>query len=57
MLDASTTAALVAVVETYRAESGAALLAVGRGRVLLERWCDRTVRWGERSVERVPGGG
>ncbi|NEE34697.1 ATP-binding cassette domain-containing protein, partial [Streptomyces sp. SID7982] len=29
MLDASTTAALVAVVERYRAASGAALLAVG----------------------------
>ncbi|MEU8675493.1 ATP-binding cassette domain-containing protein [Streptomyces sp. NPDC048560] len=47
MLDASTTAALVAVVETYRARSGAALLAVGHDRVLLERWCDRTVRWEE----------
>ncbi|WP_051830986.1 ABC transporter ATP-binding protein [Streptomyces violens] len=45
MLDASTTAALVAVVEEYRAESGAGLLAVGHDRVLLERWCDRTVRW------------
>ncbi|GAA2093270.1 ATP-binding cassette domain-containing protein [Streptomyces albiaxialis] len=43
MLDASTTAALVAVVEEYRADSGAALLAVGHDRVLLERWCDRTV--------------
>lgn len=43
MLDASTTAALVAVVEAYRAESGAALLAVGHDRTLLERWCDRTV--------------
>ncbi|MFJ4963914.1 Nickel import ATP-binding protein NikE [Streptomyces sp. ADI96-02] len=45
MLDASTTAALVAVVESYRAGSGAALLAVGHDQVLLERWCDRTVRW------------
>ncbi|MGW7520932.1 ABC transporter ATP-binding protein [Streptomyces sp. NPDC054796] len=43
MLDASTTAALVAVVEEYRRESGAALLAVGHDRTLLERWCDRTV--------------
>ncbi|KUJ66783.1 ABC transporter, partial [Streptomyces albus subsp. albus] len=49
MLDASTTAALVAVVERYRAASGASLLAVGHDRVLLERWCDRTVRWGEPS--------
>lgn len=43
MLDASTTASLVAVVEGYRADSGAALLAVGHDRTLLERWCDRTV--------------
>ncbi|MFH8403935.1 ABC transporter ATP-binding protein [Streptomyces sp. NPDC018019] len=47
MLDASTTAALVSVVEQYRSESGAGLLAVGHDRVLLERWCDRTVGWGE----------
>ncbi|AXK36310.1 ATP-binding cassette domain-containing protein [Streptomyces armeniacus] len=46
MLDASTTAALVAVVEAYRAESGAALLAVGHDRTLLRRWCDRTVEHG-----------
>ncbi|MEU0989435.1 MULTISPECIES: ATP-binding cassette domain-containing protein [unclassified Streptomyces] len=45
MLDASTTAALVAVVEEYRRESGAGLLAVGHDRVLLERWCDRTIQW------------
>ncbi|MEU5838992.1 ATP-binding cassette domain-containing protein [Streptomyces diacarni] len=43
MLDASTTAALVAVVEEYRELTGAALLAVGHDRTLLERWCDRTV--------------
>jgi len=43
MLDASTTAALVAAVEDYRRGSGAALLAVGHDRVLLERWCDRVV--------------
>jgi peptide/nickel transport system ATP-binding protein len=35
MLDASTTAALVAVVENYPREHGAGLL--------LDRWCDRTV--------------
>ncbi|MEU3748360.1 MULTISPECIES: ABC transporter ATP-binding protein [Streptomyces] len=45
MLDASTTAALVAAVETYRAGSGAGLLAVGHDRVLLNHWCDRTVEW------------
>ncbi|MFF5714009.1 ABC transporter ATP-binding protein [Streptomyces sp. NPDC012756] len=45
MLDASTTAALVAAVETYREETGAGLLAVGHDRVLLNRWCDRTVEW------------
>ncbi|MGP3684377.1 ABC transporter ATP-binding protein [Streptomyces sp. IBSNAI002] len=47
MLDASTTAALVGVVEDYRAESGAGLLAVGHDPVLLERWCDRTTHWNE----------
>ncbi|MFF0473708.1 ABC transporter ATP-binding protein [Streptomyces sp. NPDC004284] len=45
MLDASTAAALVAAVESYRAETGAGLLAVGHDRVLLNRWCDRTVEW------------
>ncbi|MFG2731232.1 ABC transporter ATP-binding protein [Streptomyces canus] len=53
MLDASTTAALVTVVEDYRATTGAGLLAVGHDRTLLHRWCDRTVHWdtlrGERS--------
>lgn len=47
MLDASTTAALVGAVEAYRSETGAGLLAVGHDRVLLERWCDRAVEWGE----------
>ncbi|MEU6674645.1 ATP-binding cassette domain-containing protein [Streptomyces sp. NPDC046925] len=47
MLDASTTAALVHAVEEYRRESGAGLLAVGHDRVLLERWCERTVHWDE----------
>ncbi|WP_395571247.1 ABC transporter ATP-binding protein [Streptomyces sp. BK79] len=46
MLDASTTAALVRVVEDYRAATGAGLLAVGHDRVLLDRWCHRTVDWG-----------
>ncbi|MFG3080201.1 ABC transporter ATP-binding protein [Streptomyces parvulus] len=45
MLDASTTAALVRVVEDYRTAAGAGLLAVGHDRVLLDRWCDRTVEW------------
>jgi peptide/nickel transport system ATP-binding protein len=45
MLDASTTAALVAAVEEYRATTGAGLLAVGHDQVLLERWCDRTLHW------------
>ncbi|MFD9571624.1 ABC transporter ATP-binding protein [Streptomyces sp. NPDC059982] len=47
MLDASTTAALVAVIEEYRAEAGAGLLAVGHDPVLLGRWCDRTLHWKE----------
>jgi peptide/nickel transport system ATP-binding protein len=45
MLDASTTAALVAVVEDYRRTTGAGLLAVGHDRALLHRWCERTVHW------------
>ncbi|MCW5251985.1 MULTISPECIES: ABC transporter ATP-binding protein [unclassified Streptomyces] len=45
MLDASTTAALVGAVESYRATSGATLLAVGHDPVLLHRWCDRVVPW------------
>ncbi|MGW2051049.1 ABC transporter ATP-binding protein [Streptomyces sp. NPDC001858] len=45
MLDASTTAALVAVVEDYRRTTGAGLLAGGHDRALLNRWCDRTVHW------------
>ncbi|MFD6324522.1 ABC transporter ATP-binding protein, partial [Streptomyces sp. NPDC058442] len=31
--------------EAYRTETGAALLAVGHDRTLLDRWCDRTVHW------------
>lgn len=45
MLDASTTAALVAVVEAYRTSTGAGLLAVAHDHTLLTRWCDRTVHW------------
>ncbi|MFI8091884.1 ABC transporter ATP-binding protein [Streptomyces sp. NPDC086080] len=45
MLDASTTAALVRVVEDYRTATDAGLLAVGHDRTLLNRWCDRTVHW------------
>jgi peptide/nickel transport system ATP-binding protein len=45
MLDASTTAALVAVVEEYRRASGAGLLAVGHDTALLARWCDHTLPW------------
>ncbi|MFE2281484.1 ABC transporter ATP-binding protein [Streptomyces sp. NPDC059454] len=45
MLDASTTAALVGVVEDYRTSTGAGLLAVGHDRTLLNRWCDRTADW------------
>ncbi|WP_330177340.1 ATP-binding cassette domain-containing protein [Streptomyces sp. NBC_01498] len=45
MLDASTTAALVAAVEEYRRSTGAGLLAVGHDRTLLGHWCDRTLHW------------
>ncbi|GAA3387670.1 ABC transporter ATP-binding protein [Streptomyces roseoviridis] len=57
MLDASTTAALVTAVESYRAETGAGLLAVGHDRVLLERWCDRTVEWADCLGGRTPSPG
>ncbi|MGP3757237.1 MULTISPECIES: ATP-binding cassette domain-containing protein [unclassified Streptomyces] len=57
MLDASTTAALVAVVERYRTATGAGLLAVGHDRTLLERWCDHTVRWGDLTASPAPGNG
>ena len=50
MLDASTTAALVAAVENYRRETQASLLAVGHDEILLDRWCDRTVSWAEPPV-------
>ncbi|MER5198931.1 ABC transporter ATP-binding protein [Streptomyces sp. NPDC002755] len=53
MLDASTTAALVTVVEDYRRATGAGLLAVGHDRVLLHRWCDRTIDW-DTTFEKTP---
>ncbi|MER7762939.1 ATP-binding cassette domain-containing protein [Streptomyces sp. NPDC097619] len=56
MLDASTTAALVAVVEEYRADTGAGLLAVGHDRILLDRWCDLTVHWNELTAPTPPAG-
>ena len=43
MLDASTTAALVGVVERYRRAEGAGLLAVSHDPLLLRRWCDRVI--------------
>ncbi|MFF4406497.1 ABC transporter ATP-binding protein [Streptomyces sp. NPDC001262] len=46
MLDASTTAALVGVVERYRERTGAGLLSVSHDRTLLGRWCDRMVTLG-----------
>ncbi|MEU5418021.1 ATP-binding cassette domain-containing protein [Streptomyces sp. NPDC020667] len=57
MLDASTTAALVTVVEEYRAETGAGLLAVGHDRTLLGRWCDRRVGWEELAGAAAPADG
>ncbi|MFI7099085.1 ABC transporter ATP-binding protein [Streptomyces sp. NPDC050161] len=56
MLDASTTAALVRAVEDYRETTGAGLLAVGHDRTLLERWCDRTVRWDQLQETNGPAG-
>lgn len=40
MLDASTTAALVAVIRSYQAESGAGVLAISHDQPLLRRWAD-----------------
>ncbi|WP_406411908.1 ABC transporter ATP-binding protein [Streptomyces sp. NBC_01614] len=51
MLDASTTAALVTVVEDYRRTTGAGVLAIGHDRPLLRRWCDRTVHWDDVGAE------
>ncbi len=44
MLDASTTAALVAVIRHYQQETGAGVLAISHDTVLLDRWADHTVR-------------
>lgn len=44
MLDASTTAALVAVVRDYQRETGAAVLAISHDTTLLTRWTDRIHR-------------
>lgn len=55
MLDASTTAALVAVVESCRSATGAGLPAVGHDRALLERWCDHTVRQRNLTASPTPG--
>ncbi|MFI9542453.1 ABC transporter ATP-binding protein [Streptomyces sp. NPDC052016] len=57
MLDASTTAALVAAVEDYRATTGAGLLAVGHDQVLLDRWCDRTLHWDDVTGRTPPATG
>jgi ABC-type dipeptide/oligopeptide/nickel transport system ATPase subunit len=46
MLDASTTAALVAVVRDYQERTGAGVLAISHDRTLLDRWADETVNFG-----------
>lgn len=43
MLDASTTAALVAVIDDYRRGEGAGVLAISHDTVLLGRWADRVL--------------
>ncbi len=43
MLDASTQALLVGVVEAYRARNGAGILAISHDDELLARWCDEVV--------------
>jgi peptide/nickel transport system ATP-binding protein len=44
MLDASTQARLVGVVEDYRRRTGAGVLAISHDEVLLAAWCDDIVR-------------
>ncbi|WP_312873304.1 ABC transporter ATP-binding protein [Kibdelosporangium persicum] len=53
MLDASTTAALVAVIRDYQSETGAGVLAISHDTVLLERWADRVEQM---RTERMPTG-
>jgi peptide/nickel transport system ATP-binding protein len=55
MLDASTTAALVAAVENYRMATGAGFLAVGHDQTLLGRWCDRVLHWDEVTSRALSG--
>jgi peptide/nickel transport system ATP-binding protein len=43
MLDASTTAALVAVIRDYQQRTNAGILAISHDTVLLDRWTDRTL--------------
>lgn len=43
MLDASTTAALVAMIGSYQAEVGAGILAISHDTLLLDRWADRVL--------------
>ncbi|GAA3156860.1 ATP-binding cassette domain-containing protein [Planomonospora alba] len=58
MLDASTQAHLVAVVEAYRERSGAGVLAVSHDDALLDRWAHRRVRLGETELgEAAPAPG
>ncbi|MEU9097848.1 ATP-binding cassette domain-containing protein [Streptomyces sp. NPDC048361] len=45
LMDAETTADLIATVRNYRHATGASLLAVGDDPALLATWCDRTVTW------------
>ncbi|MFS8096582.1 ATP-binding cassette domain-containing protein [Lentzea alba] len=44
MLDASTTAALVAVIRAYQQETNAGVFAISHDNTLLARWADETVR-------------
>ncbi|WP_433260516.1 ABC transporter ATP-binding protein [Actinosynnema sp. CS-041913] len=49
MLDASTTAALVAVIRDYQRETGAGVLAISHDTVLLDHWADHVSRLGDAS--------
>ncbi|RBQ20436.1 ABC transporter ATP-binding protein [Spongiactinospora rosea] len=54
MLDASTQALLVGVVDAYRRRTGAGVLAISHDTVLLDRWADRVIDFAGPGVPAAP---
>ncbi|PZG43239.1 ABC transporter ATP-binding protein [Spongiactinospora gelatinilytica] len=54
MLDASTQALLVGVVDAYRERTGAGVLAISHDTVLLDRWADRVIDFTGPGVPAAP---